>query len=120
MIDSIYWRKLRLITLISSLTLNSITPANATPIPNSNNNTLNKITSVSQLSDVGVDSWAFQALQALTEQYNCVSYDTEFGNQTVTRYQFAAKLNTCLASINKLIINNKSDLINRETLTVIQ
>ncbi|MBH8551460.1 carbohydrate porin [Nostocaceae cyanobacterium CENA357] len=117
---SIFWRKFRLITLISSLTLNSITPAIATPIPTSKNNTLNKLPSVSRLSNIRVNSWEFQAVQALTEQYNCVSRDTEFGNQTVTRYQLAAKLNACLASINKLVINNKFDIINRETLTVIQ
>jgi hypothetical protein len=119
LIGSIFWRKLRLITLISSLTLNSIIAASATPIPTSNNNTLNKLPSVSQLSNVHVDGWAFQTLQALVKEYNCVIRNPKISNQTLTRYQFAAKIHACFARINELIINNKSDIVNRETLTAI-
>ncbi|MBE8997885.1 carbohydrate porin [Nostoc sp. LEGE 12447] len=59
MLASNYWRQFRLISLIVLCTLSSITPANATPIPdqpnnfneyNADNHALSKITSVSELS----------------------------------------------------------------------
>ncbi|MBE8969960.1 iron uptake porin, partial [Nostocales cyanobacterium LEGE 12452] len=114
----IFWQKTRLISLIIFLALNSLNKANAsTNAATIENNQLNKITSVSQLSDISADSWEFQTLQALTEQYDCGNNDIFTNKQTLTRYQFATKLNACIIDINELIDNGK---INRETLTTIQ
>ncbi|AFZ25410.1 Carbohydrate-selective porin, OprB family [Cylindrospermum stagnale PCC 7417] len=126
--------KIILIGLIISCSLKNITQVNAAPIQsvsdidnfnqsNSDNYALNQINSVSRLSDISVDSWKFQTLQALVEKYNCMnrlSEDMAFSDQRLNRYQFAAGLNTCIVSINKLIINEKSNLIDRESLTEIQ
>jgi Carbohydrate-selective porin, OprB family/S-layer homology domain len=60
---------------------------------------LTQIPSVSELSDVEPDDWAYQALQSLTERYGCLAGypDGTFrGNRSLTRYEFAAGLNACL------------------------
>lgn len=62
-------------------------------------------TSVSQLSDVQPTDWAFQALQSLIERYRCIQGypDGTFrGDRAITRYEFAAGLNTCLERITDL------------------
>ncbi|UKO99544.1 hypothetical protein [Nostoc sp. UHCC 0870] len=64
---SIFGQEIRLISLIILFALSSIAKVNAINIPVEKNSKLNKIISVSQLADITHDSWAFQALQALTE-----------------------------------------------------
>lgn len=63
-------------------------------------------TSVSQLSDVQPEDWAFQALQSLVERYGAIAGypDGTFrGNRAMTRYEFAAGLNAALERISQLI-----------------
>lgn len=70
------------------------------------NRTSGQVTSVSQLRDVDPTSWAFQALQSLVERYGCIEGypDRTFrGNRALTRYEFAAGLNSCLDRIQELI-----------------
>lgn len=67
---------------------------------------LAQITSVSQLSDVMPSDWAFQALRNLVETYGCIQGypDGTFkGNRSLTRYEFAAGLNSCLDVMAVLI-----------------
>lgn len=67
---------------------------------------LAQITSVSELTDVQPSDWAFQALQSLVENYGCIQGypDRTFrGNRSLTRYEFAAGLNSCLDVIATLI-----------------
>ena len=96
----------------------------AQAVPSNNGNTLDQIiqygnegksansasegqvTSVSQLRDVQPTDWAFQALQSLVERYGCIEgYPdrTYRGNRALTRYEFAAGLNSCLDRIQELI-----------------
>ncbi|MFE4106198.1 iron uptake porin [Almyronema epifaneia] len=59
-------------------------------------------TSVTELSDVQPGDWAYQALRTLIEEYRCLrGYpDNTFrGNQTISRYEFAASLTACLDAI---------------------
>ncbi|MEO0409334.1 MAG: iron uptake porin [Cyanobacteria bacterium P01_A01_bin.135] len=61
-----------------------------------------QVTSVSSLSDVQPTDWAFEALRSLISRYGCISGfpDGTFrGEASLTRYEFAAGLNACLASI---------------------
>jgi len=72
----------------------------------SEENTQEQVTSVSQLRDVQPTDWAFQALQSLVERYGCIEgYPdrTYRGNRAMTRYEFAAGLNSCLDRIQELI-----------------
>ncbi|MBE9223233.1 carbohydrate porin [Cyanobacterium stanieri LEGE 03274] len=72
----------------------------------SDTNTQGQVTSVNQLSDVSPTDWAYEALRSLVERYGCiVGYpDRTFrGNRALSRYEFAAGLNACMQSIERLI-----------------
>ncbi len=82
-----------------------------------------QMTSVSQMSDVEPTDWAFLALQSLVERYGCVAgypNNTYRGNRTLTRYEFAAGLNTCLERVNELIVAGTSDLVGKKDLATLQ
>ena len=69
-------------------------------------NYLAQTNSVLQLKDVSQDDWAYLALRSLLERYECISGfpdDTFRGQQTLSRYEFAAALNTCLQKMEDLI-----------------
>jgi hypothetical protein len=73
---------------------------------------LAQITSVSELTDVLPSDWAFQALQSLVENYGCIQGypDRTFrGQRSMTRYEFAAGLNSCLDVIATLIAQSGID-----------
>ena len=101
------------------------------PVPNSpkvsenavNNKAIAQITSVSQLSDVQPTDWAYQALQSLVERYGVIagySDGTFRGNQSLTRYEFAAGLNAALNRLNELIAAGTADLVRQEDLATLQ
>ncbi len=84
---------------------------------------MEQVTSVSQLSDVQPTDWAFQALQSLVERYGCiVGYpDGSYrGNRAMTRYEFAAGLNACLDRITELIAAATADLVTKDDLAILQ
>jgi len=84
---------------------------------------IGQVTSVSQLTDVKPTDWAFQALQSLVERYGCIVGfpDRTFrGNQSTTRYEFAAGLNACMDRISELIAAATADLVKKEDLAVLQ
>ncbi|MBD2094672.1 iron uptake porin [Trichocoleus sp. FACHB-591] len=85
-------------------------------------NSLNQVTSVSQLSDVQPTDWAFQALQSLVERYGCIAGypdGTYRGNRALTRYEFAAGVNACLDRVNELITAGTADLVGKEDLATL-
>jgi Carbohydrate-selective porin, OprB family/S-layer homology domain len=68
-----------------------------------------QITSVSELRDVAPTEWAYEALQSLVDRYGCiVGYpdSTYRGNRAFTRWEFAAGLNACMNTIERLIQEN--------------
>lgn len=70
---------------------------------------LGQVPSVKQLSDVNPTDWAYEALQSLVQRYGCISGypDNTFrGDRPLTRYEFAASLNSCLNQISDLVTNN--------------
>ncbi|MEA5601453.1 iron uptake porin [Nostoc sp. UHCC 0252] len=86
-------------------------------------NPMSQVTSVSQLKDVQPSDWAFDALQSLVERYGCIAGyadGTYSGNRTISRYEFAARLNACLEKINEAIANHKINPINNEDLILLQ
>lgn len=97
---------------------NTIDDLNQTATDSLDASELEQVTSVSQLRDVQPTDWAFQALQSLVERYGCIEgYPdrTYRGNRAMTRYEFAAGLNSCLDRIQELIAAlpqgiNKEDL----------
>ena len=87
-------------------------------------NSLGQITSVSQFSDVQPTDWAFQALQSLFERYSCgvsgYTNGTFRGNRALSRYEFAAGLNSCLDRVNELIATATADLVSKQDLATLQ
>lgn len=84
---------------------------------------MDQVTSVTQLSDIQPTDWAFQALQSLVERYGCIAGypdGTYKGNRAMTRYEFAAGLNACLDRMTELIAAATADLVTREDLAVLQ
>jgi hypothetical protein len=87
----------------NSAPLNAEISSQTTFQTGTSNDSLEQVTSVSQLSDVQPTDWAFQALQSLVERYGCIAGypDGTFkGNRAATRYELAAALNACLDQIS--------------------
>ena len=101
-------------------------PANNLEQQVNNNNqqeVMSQVTSVSQLSDVQPNDWAFQSLQSLVERYGCIAgypNGTYRGNRALSRYEFAAGLNACLDRVNELIATATVDLTTKQDLATIQ
>ena len=79
-----------------------------------------KITQVNRLKDVSPTDWPYEALRGLVERYNCISGfpgQTYRGSETLSRYEFAAGLNSCLERIESLI--NFSEIVVREDVEMI-
>ena len=85
---------------------NSVEESNAQPF---NVDSMGQVTNVNQLRDVSPTDWAYEALRSLVDRYGCiVGYpnQTYRGSQSLTRYEFAAGLNSCLNQIERLIASN--------------
>jgi hypothetical protein len=70
---------------------------------------MDQVTSVTELKDVAPTEWAYEALRSLVERYGCiVGYPdlTYRGNRALTRWEFAAGLNACLNTMERLIQEN--------------
>lgn len=74
-------------------------------------NSLEQVTNVNQLRDVAPTDWAYEALRSLVDRYGCIAgfpNQTYRGNQPLSRYEFAAGLNSCLNQIERLIASSSS------------
>lgn len=81
---------------------------------------LGQVTNISQLKDVSPNDWSYEALRSLVDRYGCISgfpNQTFRGNQPLSRYEFAAGLNSCLNQIERLIASSETvDTEDLETL----
>ncbi len=133
--SKIFWNSLLIAPAVLGATLIASVSAIASEAPTSvasldqpvaedaSNIGLAQVTSVSQLSDVQPTDWAFQALQSLVERYGCIAGypdGTYRGNRALTRYEFAAGVNSCLDRINELIAAGTSELVTKEDLATLQ
>lgn len=72
---------------------------------------MSQVTNVNQLRDVSPTDWAYEALRSLVDRYGCIAgfpNQTYRGSQPLTRYEFAAGLNSCLNQIERLIASQGS------------
>jgi hypothetical protein len=85
---------------------------------------MEQITNVNQLRDVAPTDWAYEALRSLVDRYGCIAgfpNQTYQGSQPLSRYEFAAGLNSCLNQIERLLASSENvaredlDTINRLT-----
>lgn len=84
---------------------------------------MGQVTNITQLRDVSPRAWAFEALRSLVERYQCIQGypDGTFrGDRALTRYEFAAGLNSCLRRIEALIAGTGGDRVTRADLEVIR
>jgi hypothetical protein len=82
-----------------------------------------QVSSVSELTDVDPNSWAFQALKSLVERYGCIEgYPSKkyLGNRPLSRYEFAAGLNACLDKVGEQIAAATSNLATKDDLATAQ
>ncbi|MEH2038675.1 iron uptake porin [Nostoc sp.] len=82
-----------------------------------------QVTSVSQLADVQLTDWAFQALKSLIERYGGIAgYPdrTYRGHSTMTRYEFAAGIKAVLERVEELIASGLETQVTREDLFTLQ
>ncbi|MBC8123505.1 MAG: carbohydrate porin [Gemmatimonadaceae bacterium] len=88
-----------------------------------NNSLTAQVNSVSELTDVDPNSWAFQALKSVVERFGVIEGypDKTFrGNRALTRYEFAAGLNAALEKVNELITAGNADRVTKEDLATLQ
>ena len=86
-----------------------------------NYNLLAQVTNVNQLRDVSPTDWAYEALRSLVDRYGCIAGfpdQTYRGKQPLSRYEFAAGLNSCLNQIERLLAASES--VAREDLQTAQ
>ncbi len=79
-------------------------------IKTSSGNVFTQINSVSELRDVEPKDYAYEALKNLAKKYQCIEDNFNgfyLGDLTITRYEFAMGLNTCLEKITSLIMEEK-------------
>lgn len=84
-------------------------------------NGMSQITNVQQLRDVSPTDWAYEALRSLVDRYGCISgfpNQTYRGSQPLSRYEFAAGLNSCLNQIERLIASSEN--VSSEAVATIQ
>jgi Carbohydrate-selective porin, OprB family/S-layer homology domain len=84
---------------------------------------VSQVSSVSELTDVDPNQWAFQALKSLVERYGCIEgYPSKkyLGNRPLSRYEFAAGLNSCLDKIGEQIAAAVADKATKDDLAAVQ
>lgn len=109
------WDRLFMAASVSGLALTANLPPISTAV--AQNEPMEEINSVSELSDVGPSDWAYSALQGLAERYGCLQAypDGSYkGNQALTRYQFAAGVDACLNAIQTQIASAASNISSQD------
>jgi hypothetical protein len=116
------------ITLLSTTTISTLASEAKKDLTNQQNinvleelNKMSQVTNVDQLRDVAPTDWAYEALRSLVDRYGCIAgfpNQTYRGNQALSRYEFAAGLNSCLNQIERLIAS--SETIAQEDLDTVQ
>ncbi|PSB44233.1 carbohydrate porin [Cyanosarcina cf. burmensis CCALA 770] len=81
-------------------------------------NSLDRITPVSQLDNISTRDWQWQTLKSLSQRYN-TTIDFN-GDRSLTRYEFAATLDTVLTEIAKLIATGDAERVSQSDITKLQ
>lgn len=74
-------------------------------------NLISQGNNIEQIQDIQPTDWSYEALRNLIQRYGCISgleNRTFRGEQTISRAEFAAGLNSCLNSIEKIIAQSQN------------
>ena len=99
------------LVLLSAIVFSLFPVSTLASTQNDRSNSLTQVTNVNQLRDVSPDDWAYEALRNLSARYNCIvgfPDNTYRGDRALTRYEFAAGLNSCLNRIERLIAEGET------------
>lgn len=72
---------------------------------------LEQINNVNSLRDISPTDWSYEALRSLVDRYGCITGfpdGTYRGSQPLSRYEFAAGLNSCLNQIERTIATSQT------------
>ncbi|MGB0564404.1 MAG: iron uptake porin, partial [Spirulinaceae cyanobacterium] len=84
---------------------------------------LGQTPSASQFADVSPGDWAYQALDDLVRRYDCLKgypNGTFRGDRALSRYEFAAGLNACMQTIERLLAETTAEFVTAEDLDTLQ
>ena len=110
-------------TVTAQTNLEEITPLTNNYTINQPAEAIEQINQVHRLQDVSPSDWSYQALRSLVERYGCIvglpdlSYR---GNQSISRYEFAAGLNSCLNQWSRLFIDAEHPIFHKGDLETLQ
>ena len=79
-------------------------------------NPMSQVNAVDRLRDVSPTDWAYEALRNLVQHYGCIAGFTDNtyrGSKTLSRYEFASSLNSCLTAIEELL-NTSNDIVRED------
>ena len=96
--------------ILSSSQAKAQSEAELNRLDNYSADSLGQVTNVNQLRDVSPTDWAYEALRSLVDRYGCISgfpNQTYRGDRPLSRYEFAAGLNSCLNQIERLIASQE-------------
>jgi hypothetical protein len=96
---------------------------NYSEIETQQNESMDQVTNVSQLSDVRPTDWAYEALRSLVERYGCIAGypDGTFrGNRAMSRYEFAAGVNACLQQVERIIQSSTENFVTKQDIETLQ
>lgn len=82
---------------------------------------MEQINSVSELLDVNPGDWAYEALRSLSDRYGCIGgypNGTYQGHATLTRYEFAVGLDSCLKNIQQLLAAGETQISSEDIATL--
>ena len=82
---------------------------------------MEQVNRVSELRDLKPGDWPYEALRNLSERYGCIHgypNDTYQGNATITRYEFAVGLNSCLNKMRKLLASERGKIVTEDIATL--
>ena len=82
---------------------------------------MEQINKVSELLDVNPGDWAYEALRSLSDRYGCIDGypdGTYRGDATLTRYEFAVGLNSCLINIQQIIAGGEAEISPQDLATL--
>lgn len=131
--SKIVWKScLAILAIGASLSVTSLVHANENAIAVDNklasyssedrDTLLAQVTSISQFRDVSPNVWAFEALRNLVDEYGCIEGypdGTYRGDRALTRYEFAAGMNSCLEALERRLLEGKITTTQETTLATV-
>ncbi|MGB0562918.1 MAG: iron uptake porin [Spirulinaceae cyanobacterium] len=93
------------------------------PVGNSSDDPMAQVNNVFEFQDVSPGDWAYEALQNLVSRYDCIEgypNGTFRGNRALSRYEFAAALNSCWQVMERVLAEASDRFATQDDLAALQ